>query len=77
MTLFSSFNFTTEEEIVDSFPQTKIVQNQESNKRLQRMRGDGSWREGFKEYSQILFTSPIFHCSFFLGIFLFQNPVIA
>lgn len=77
MTLFSSFNFTTKEEIVDSFPQTKILQNQESNKRLQRMRGDGNWREMLKECSQTLFTSPIFHCSFFLGIFLFQKQVIA
>lgn len=38
MILFSSFNFTTKEEIVDSFPQTKILQKQGLNKRLQRIR---------------------------------------
>lgn len=31
--LFSSFDFTTKEEIVGLSPQTKILQSQESNKR--------------------------------------------
>lgn len=75
--LFSGFNFTTKEEIVDSFPQTKILQNQELNKRLQRIR---EVTETGKRYSRSILR----YCSlllffivvFFLVIFPFQKIVI-